>query len=458
MRYLSPKTELSDQFRKELLNMADIKKKIAACSAAAAMTLSLAGCTDTSYVMTYDGNKIPAGVYIYNMYSEMSYQMTMMYYTQGITEKYFDQEVDGKKFADYLSDRAMTATKEYCAIVSEFEELGLELTDDELSDINDTVRDLWENSSELLEKEGISRDSVKLVNKASKMRDKIFDYYYAEGGIEEVKDSDIEQYLNENYVRYKTITIAKSTNEDESAAAEEDKEKETLRDEYLAKAEGVSFDEFDEIINEYNDYVASQNSTADDSSSADSNTDSAASDDSSSSVSSDDSQASNESSVDSAADSSAAGTESETDSSAVDSSADADSSSADSESTSGTTSEDPYKNEVLYNVGQIDEDAEETDSIKLAKEANGLEVGVAEAYEDDNNYYVVIKGDITERSAEYATENHDSMVQTMKSDDFQTLIDGWVEKLKISENKDAIKRYTPTAVYDIQTEYTSKSK
>lgn len=425
MRYLSPKTELSDQFRKELLNMADIKKKIAACSAAAAMTLSLAGCTDTSYVMTYDGNKIPAGVYIYNMYSEMSYQMTMMYYTQGITEKYFDQEVDGKKFADYLSDRAMTATKEYCAIVSEFEELGLELTDDELSDINDTVRDLWENSSELLEKEGISRDSVKLVNKASKMRDKIFDYYYGEGGIEEVKDSDIEQYLNENYVRYKTITIAKSTNEDESAAAEEDKENEALRDEYLAKAEGVSFDEFDEIINEYNDYVASQNSTADDSSSADS---------------------------------SAAGTESETDSSAVDSSADTDSSSADSESTSGTTSEDPYKNEVLYNVGQIDEDAEETDSIKLAKEANGLEVGVAEAYEDDNNYYVVIKGDITERSAEYATENHDSMVQTMKSDDFQTLVDGWVEKLKISENKEAIKRYTPTAVYDIQTEYTSKSK
>ena len=50
------------------------------------------------------------------------------------------------------------------------------------------------------------------------------------------------------------------------------------------------------------------------------------------------------------------------------------------------------------------------------------------------------------------------MVQTMKSDDFQTLVDGWVEKLKISENKDAIKRYTPTAVYDIQTEYTSKSK
>jgi len=431
-------------------------KRIAAFAAAAAMTFSLAGCTDTSYVMTYGDEKINAGVYLYNMYNEMSSQIMMLYYMQGVTDNYFDQEIEGKKFADYLSDKAMQATKEYAAVVSQFEELGLELTEDEIKEISDNARDLWQSSGDLYEKEGISKDSAKLVMKAAKMREKIFDHYYAEGGTEEVTNADIETYLNENYIRYKTISIAKSTNEDKAAAEKEDKESEALRDEYLAKAEGLSFEEFDSVIDEYNDYLAkkSEGESAGSSSSepepvsaAEEATeapeaDLSSADSSSADTSMSEGDFSDDSAVDfsDVSDSSTAGSD---DSAAEDISGD----------TADSAAEDPYVNETMFNYGGMDDETKDSNSGKLAEKVNSMEVGVATAYEDESSYYIVIKGDITERSAEYASKNKTNMVKEMKADDFQEKLDGWIEELGIKENKDAIKRYTPETMYERQEEY-----
>ena len=79
-------------------------------------------------------------------------------------------------------------------------------------------------------------------------------------------------------------------------------------------------------------------------------------------------------------------------------------------------------------------------------------------FKDDNYYYIIIKGDVKERSEEYATENHDNMVDEMKSEDFEKIIDGWVEELNINVNSQAVKRYTPQVVYDKQEEYYSKNQ
>jgi hypothetical protein len=451
----------------------------------------MAGCTDTSYVLQSGDDKVNAGVYIYNMLSEMSYQMTMMYYNDGITEDYFDQEIDGQSFSDYLSDYALTSTKEYFAIVKQFDSLGLELTSDELDEINENVTEAWDSYGDFYESEGISKDSMKLAYKESQMRSDLFDYYYAEGGVEEVSNSDIVTYLNDNYVRYKSISIAKSTNEDEDTAASEDEENKALRDEYLEKAEGVSFDDFDTIIDEYNAYleeVAAEEAAAEDTSSDDSSTDSetdstadsetdsstdssadseividdsaisfdaAATEDSTtddSSVASDDSEASDDSTADDS-------TVEESDSEAELITVSADGLTDDTEDTaegdSSTEEVDPYENETMYNFGTMDDDTKESSTGEFITAVNDLEVGVATAYEDDDYYYIIIKGDITERSTEYAEDNKDSMISEMKSDDFQSKIDGWVEEIGISENSDAIKRYTPQVVYDKQEEYYS---
>ena len=433
--------------------MAKAKKITAALTAALLCSASLTACSDTSYVMTVGDSKINAGIYIYNELTEMSYQMTMMYYQNGIKKDYFDQKVDGKAFDEYLSDYALTATKEYAAVVDKFNELGLTLSDEDLKSINDSISSTWDSQGEFYESEGISKESIKLALKASKMKDEIFDHYYAEGGEEAVSDDDMVKYLDDNYLRYKSISFAKtSTSSDSSSSTDSstdsadsaNEEAKAERDEFLEKAQGVSFDDFDSIIDEYNDYVASKNAS-DSSSAADS--DSSAAD---SSTTSDDTSSVAESDTSSAA--------SDDTSSVSDSTADSSTAASDTDSSADSSSSapDPYANEKMMNYGTMDDSQKDTTNGKILKEVSGMDTDVATAYEDDNAYYILIKGDIKDRDTEYAKDNHEDLLKEMKSDEFQEKLTGWVEKLDIKVNNKAIKRYTPKVVYDKQTEYYSK--
>lgn len=430
--------------------MAKAKKITAALTAALLCTASLTACSDTSYVMTVGDSKINAGIYIYNELTEMSYQMTMMYYQKGIKKDYFDQKVDGKAFDEYLSDYALTATKEYAAVVDKFNELGLTLSDEDIKSINDSISSTWDSQGEFYESEGISKESVKLALKGSKMREELFDHYYAEGGEEAVSDDEMVKYLDDNYLRYKSISFAKtkaSTDSSSSAtdsstdsAAAANEEAKAKRDEFLEKAQGVSFDDFDSIIDEYNDYVASKKA-ADSSSATDS--DSSASDNS---TASDDTS--------SVSDIDTSSTASDDTSSVSDSTAASD---TDSSADSSSSAPDPYANEKMMNYGTMDDSQKDTTNGKILKEVSGMSTDVATAYEDDNAYYILIKGDIKDRDTEYAKDNHEDILKEMKSDEFQKKLTSWVEKLDIKVNNKAIKRYTPKVVYDKQTEYYSKN-
>lgn len=435
--------------------MAKAKKITAALTAALLCTASLTACSDTSYVMTVGDSKINAGIYIYNELTEMSYQMTMMYYQNGITKDYFNQKVDGKAFDEYLSDYALTSTKEYAAVVDKFNELGLTLSDEDIKSINDSISSTWDSQGEFYESEGISKESVKLALKGSKMREELFDHYYAEGGEEAVSDDEMVKYLDDNYLRYKSISFAKTKASTDSSSSATDsstdsadaanEEAKAERDEFLEKAQGVSFDDFDSIIDEYNDYVASKNST--DSSSA-TDSDSSASD---SSTTSDDTS--------SVAESDTSSTASDDTSSVSDSTADSSTAASDTDSSADISSSapDPYANEKMMNYGTMDDSQKDTTNGKILKEVSGMSTDVATAYEDDNAYYILIKGDIKDRDTEYAKDNHEDLLKEMKSDEFQEKLTSWVEKLDIKVNNKAIKRYTPKVVYDKQTEYYSKN-
>jgi len=440
--------------------MAKAKKITAALTAALLCTASLTSCSDTSYVMTVGDSKINAGIYIYNELTEMSYQMTMMYYQKGIKKDYFDQKVDGKAFDEYLSDYALTATKEYAAVVDKFNELGLTLSDEDIKSINDSISSTWDSQGEFYESEGISKESVKLALKGSKMREELFDHYYAEGGEEAVSDDEMVKYLDDNYLRYKSISFAKtkaSTDSSSSAtdsstdsAAAANEEAKAKRDEFLEKAQGVSFDDFDSIIDEYNDYVASKKA-ADSSSATDS--DSSAAD--SSTASDDTSSVSDIDTSSTASDDTSSVSDSTAESSTAESSTAA--SDTDSSTDSSSSAPDPYANEKMMNYGTMDDSQKDTTNGKILKEVSGMSTDVATAYEDDNAYYILIKGDIKGRDTEYAKDNHEDLLKEMKSDEFQKKLTSWVEKLDIKVNNKAIKRYTPKVVYDKQTEYYSKN-
>ncbi|MBR1392831.1 MAG: hypothetical protein IJ561_03240 [Ruminococcus sp.] len=443
-------------------------RKLAALLACAVMASTATACSDTTYSVKVGDEEVKAGVYIGFIQNELSSQLNMLYY-QGITEDPFSQQVDGVPLSDYVKDYALKNTKEYIALKKQMEAEGLSLTEDQLKTVSSTANDTWDTYGALYEYEGISKESLKEIYKASLMSNALFDHYYAEDGKEPVSDEQLQTYINENFLRYKIIAIYKSSNSDEAAAAAENEQKLADRDKFLADAEGVSFEDFDEIIKAYDEYTAA--SSEDDSSSADESSETSSDessdtsseaesssdiDDSSDAAADTDNDASSESD-DTSADSEDTSSQAESDvSSEASSETSSDESSADESSEAETTS-DPYENEVMLNFGQYSEEDLNNESGKLFKFISSMETGKAQGFENENGYYIVIKGDVTERT-DYLGANRYSILQAMKSDDFQKLLDSWVEALNITVNEKAIKRYTPEVIYDRMNEYYEKNQ
>lgn len=432
--------------------MKKMKRAAAAAVAAAVTAGTMAGCSSTDYALTADGKKVNAGVYISYALSEMTSQMYTMYYGGKVKDlsECFDKQIDGKDFTTYVKDSALEKTKEFATVNAKFDELGLKLSKDDKNTISDNVSSSWDSNGDFYESEGISRESIKQTYEFSFKRSAIFDYYYAEGGKEEVPADDLQTYVNDNYIRYKLVTIPKSTSTDDDTKKSENAEIKELVDGYLEEAKELDFEGFDKIIDEYDAYKKAKD--AEDS--TDSSADESAVTDLDSSSAADESSAADDTSSDdsSAADSSEADTEL---------SADTDTSSSDDSSADGDSEEeDKYPNETVVNYTDgtnKDSDKYNENNAELLKQIKEGEYGVAASWDNDTNYYIFMSADIAERT-DYVDDNKETLLQSMKGDEFDSKVEGWVKEMKITVNNKAVKRYTVKEIYDRQTEYYNKKK
>lgn len=432
--------------------MKKMKRAAAAAVAAAVTAGTMAGCSSTDYALTADGKKVNAGVYISYALSEMTSQMYTMYYGGKVKDlsECFDKQIDGKDFTTYVKDSALEKTKEFATVNAKFDELGLKLSKDDKNTISDNVSSSWDSNGDFYESEGISRESIKQTYEFSFKRSAIFDYYYAEGGKEEVPADDLQTYVNDNYIRYKLVTIPKSTSTDDDTKKSENAEIKELVDGYLEEAKELDFEGFDKIIDEYDAYKKAKD--AEDS--TDSSADESAVTDLDSSSAADESSAADDTSSDdsSAADSSEADTEL---------SADTDTSSSDDSSADGDSEEeDKYPNETVVNYTDgtnKDSDKYNENNAELLKQIKEGEYAAAASWDNDTNYYIFMSADIAERT-DYVDDNKETLLQSMKGDEFDSKVEGWVKEMKITVNNKAVKRYTVKEIYDRQTEYYNKKK
>lgn len=452
-------------------------RRLAALLACVMMASSATACSDTRYSAKIGDDEVKAGVYIAYLSNSLSNQVNTLYY-QGITEKPFDQQIDGVSLSQYVKDDAQRSLKEYCAITKQFDAEGLVITDDEMKQINTNLKTSWDSMGELYEYEGVSKESLKELYLVALKKEKLFDHYYDKDGKQAATDEELQQFINENYLRYKIITIYNSSETDEEKKKAENEEKQKQRDELFDKGKDYSFEQFDELIAEYKAATEAASNTDDSSdasndsssessgessetasseiSSADSKDESSETASSETDSSSDDSQASVDSSDESSKDDSSAD---ESASSEEDSSSQAqnDSSSSGSDDSSETESEpDPYENEVVMNYNNYKDDTD-TPSGKLFKFIKELEIGKAAKFDSDYGYYIVIKGDVSQRT-DYLEKNRDSVLHAAKEEAFQTLLDGWIASAGITLNDKAMKRYTPEVIYDKMNEYYEKNK
>lgn len=209
-----------------------IRKKIVSAILAGVLCVttaaSLTGCGDVSYAMTINDEKLNAGIYLYYEYQAKSEAASKFAEenpdadTSAEGFDYFANNVEGKPFAQWITDKTEELCKEYAAVNALFDEKGLELTEDEISEINASVKSTWydenpylvyygidfDTMGEYYESLGVGMESYKLLTMNEKKRETLFDSLYSVGGTEGTTQAEVDAYFAENYARAAYFEIA----------------------------------------------------------------------------------------------------------------------------------------------------------------------------------------------------------------------------------------------------------
>ena len=259
-----------------------IKKKIISCAAALALAatsaVSLSGCADVSYACVIDGETVPAGVYIlYSGYAQSDAQSKLSEEQPDLDTSaedfdYYAQTVSGMSFGDYVKQETLNYCKKYVAVNRMFNELGIEVEATEQENVTDAINNQWELSvsdwssmipylkgfstlGDYYQSIGVAKSSYREVMMGNFKQDEIFDYYYGEGGIEEVSKDEIKKYVGDNYTLARYISI--SLTNDEGDVIEDEAELkvlEELANGYVDDLNGGA--SYTEVYEKYEKYIS----------------------------------------------------------------------------------------------------------------------------------------------------------------------------------------------------------
>ena len=186
-------------------------KKAAATLLAAAVTRSFVACGEsTANAMTIDGIQIKAGMYIYysyNAYLQLTQDLKAQNSELDVTDNKVvkEQKMDGVSAETWIQNKALEYCKQYAAVEKKADELGIELKSDDKNDINDKVETFWDNSGEIYEKNGISKESVKAILENTYLTDEVFRHYYEVDGEEGETEDGLTEFYEENNARVQYI-------------------------------------------------------------------------------------------------------------------------------------------------------------------------------------------------------------------------------------------------------------
>ncbi|HBN11211.1 MAG TPA: hypothetical protein DIW26_10395 [Ruminococcus sp.] len=244
-----------------------IRKKIAVLLTSAAVLLSATGCgtgKNTSWAARYEDYEASAGIFIY-------YEMSAYY--QAVNQAAGENEnldktdvkalkatqIDGKDMLTWIQDEATDSLRKYLAVQAEFDNRGLELSEDEISEINSAVESSWNYYGSYYEQNGIGKESFKKITELSYKSAALFKSYYDEGGTDAVPKEDVEKYYDENYARVKYIAMELKDADGNSLDDDGKAEIKAMADDYVERANNG--ENFDDLIAEYSEYQAELTAT-----------------------------------------------------------------------------------------------------------------------------------------------------------------------------------------------------
>lgn len=392
--------------------MRSLIKKVAAAVLAVVLAASLCGC-DRGYIMTVDGMDIRNGVYLSfltaaysSAYEALDAEKTDDETSTDSTEEtpITKETIEGKSGSQWIKDETMKAVRRFVAVQRKCNEIGISLTEDEIREINTEITKMWDDENDYLqylygfktmgeyyEKQGIGQESMRELFSANKLQDKLFMYFYGKGGEFEVKESEIDEYLKENYATVKMQSF--SFTDAMGTALEEDDDKKAVKDKAQDYANRINNGEKPiDIFYEYNLSRAQE----------------------------------------------AAETRAETE----------------YEEDEGLTKDEWIKKQVEAADIQKAESEDDLDRI-LSKESSSLDKDVTEHIfnvaadgkaticETDKGVYLIVREDITKKT-EWKEDNNEKILNEMKGDAFRNMVDLFGQNYDVTADESLVnKKYGP---------------
>lgn len=210
--------------------MRNIWKRIAAAALALAMCLSFAGCYDENktWAARKGDDELPIGAYIYYLYSAYLEAGSQVDSETSV----LNAEIEGQDAEQWIKDLALNYVQAYYYISDKFDELGLELTEEDLVNVENTASGFWSYYGSTLEKLGISQDSFeKAYALYGEKFERVMKAMYGEGGELALEDGALEEYYCGAYINYEYFSASlTTTNEDGESVDLTDDEKADLKE------------------------------------------------------------------------------------------------------------------------------------------------------------------------------------------------------------------------------------
>ena len=195
--------------------MRNIWKRTAAAVLALVLCLSLAGCynENNTWAARKGDDTMPIGGYIYYLYSAYSEARDQVDSDTAV----LDAEIDGVDASQWITDRALNYLNAYYYISDKFSEYGLELTEDDQTQIDNTTTNFWRYYQSTFEDDlGIARDSFsKAYSEYTVKFQKVMEAMYGEGGELALAAGELEDYFTETYLSYEYFYVPLTTTNDD---------------------------------------------------------------------------------------------------------------------------------------------------------------------------------------------------------------------------------------------------
>lgn len=213
-----------------------IKKSVAVALGTLMVGSALSGCTQATvfgnylndYSWSYKDDTTTLSIGSYIFYNYMAFYDASTRVENG-TGDFLDQKLtddDEKEWVarDYIENAVDEDCKYHLYINKVFNDMGLELTDEEIATYKANADSVWTSAKTSMEAYGISKDSfVTAYSETGVKLEAIFKAMYQEGGEKAVSVDELKKYYTENYVNYSyfSVPLYNTTTDDEGNSVSE---------------------------------------------------------------------------------------------------------------------------------------------------------------------------------------------------------------------------------------------